>query len=342
MMTTPAVSRSRAIGSMAGAFASVAIIPGKAFAAGAFNYKYGHHFSTDHPIHVRSVQMWDAVRKETNGRLNVRSFPNSQLGGDIQMLSQLRAGALEMQAISGAFLSTVVPSAALENVPYTVRTLKAAWALMDGPVGAYMRKETAEKTGIYMFENVFDSGFRQITSSTHPIRTAADFAGFRVRIGEIKIFVDLFKGLGASPTPLAAPELYTALQTKTVDGQDNPLNTVETARYFEVQKYLSITNHMWAGDWLAINGDAWEKLPADIKLIVQKHAHRAVALERGDSARLAAATGDKLVRQGLIMNVTDYNSCKAKLVASGFYTALREQFGSTAWTLLEAAIGKVG
>jgi TRAP-type C4-dicarboxylate transport system substrate-binding protein len=213
---------------------------------------------------------------------------------------------------------------------------------MDGPVGAYLRKATAEKTGIYMFENIFDSGFRQITSSTHPIRTAADFAGFRIRVPEIKMWVDLFKGLGSSPTPIAAPELYTALQTKTVDGQDNPLNTVETARYFEVQKYLSITNHSWAGDWLAINGDAWAKLPADIKAIVQKHARTAVALERGDSARLDAALAEKITRQGLVTNVADYNSCKAKLVASGFYTGLKEQFGPQAWSLLEAAIGKVG
>ena len=341
-MSPRTLPRSQAIGTIGSAFASIAFVRSTASAAETFTYKYGHHFTTDHPIHVRSVQMWDEVRKETNGRLTVKTFPNSQLGGDIQMLSQMRSGALEMQAISGAFLSSVVPVTALENIPYAVKTLPAAWALMDGPLGAYMRKETAAKTGLYMFDKVMDSGFRQVTSSTRPIRNAADFAGFRVRIGEIKIFVDLFKALGASATPLPLPELYTALQTKTVDGQENPLNTVETARYFEVQKYLSITNHMWAGDWLTINGDAWARLGPDIQRVVQKHARTFVALERADSARSAAAVEDKLVRQGLTRNVADYESCKSKVIASGFYASLKEQFGPTAWSLLEASIGKVG
>ena len=141
---------------------------------------------------------------------------------------------------------------------------------MDGALGAYVRRDFASK-GIYVFEKTYESGFRQVTSSTKPIHRVDDFAGFKIRVLPAAIFVDLFKLLGAAPVPIDGSEMYVAMQTHIVDGQDSPLATIESFRLFEVQKYISITNHIWGGYWIAANAEAWNALPDDIRGIVSRN-----------------------------------------------------------------------
>ncbi len=306
--------------------------------AAQFNYKYGTPTQPTHPLTLRAIQMWDAVRSETGGRLDVKVFPNSELGGDTAVLTQLRSNAIQFLNFTGGIMASVVPSAAVDGVGYAFKNSEQAFATMDGPLGALVRKDLMA-AGIFAFEKIWDNGFRQITSGTKPIQTDADLAGFKIRTPASKLWVEMFKALGASPTPMNIAELYTSLQTHIVDGQENPLAIIEAAKFYEVQKYLSITNHMWTGFWLIANGDAWSALPGDIQTVVTRNATKYALLERSDVAKMTTETLAQLKTQGMAVNTADAASFKAKL--GPYYAVAKELVGAQAFGLLEQSVGKL-
>lgn len=320
-------------------FASIGIVRSPARAA-QFDYKFSHGTPVDHPLHVRAVQMFDAIRAETNGRLDVKIFPNNILGGETAQLTQLRSGAIQFMIIQGVSLGTVVPAAQMDGVGFAWKDSRQALAAYDGPMGTYLRKEVAAK-GIYSFDKVFDFGMRVVTTSSHPIHTASDFQNLKLRTPPAQIEVDLFRTLGASPTPIVFPELYTALQTHVVDGQETPYATIETAKLYEVQKYLSVTNHMPTIFWFLGNQDAWTALPPDIQKIVNRNAVKYTLLERQDIARISDAMADQLRKDGLQFN-TDVDTRSMRTALGPFYAKWKAEFGPTAWSLLEATSGKLG
>jgi tripartite ATP-independent transporter DctP family solute receptor len=333
----PQPSRRQFAAASAAAFASIAVLRSPARAA-QFTYRYGSNLSLDHPLNVRMTEMWNAVRNETHGRLDVTVFPNSELGGDTAMLAQVRSGALQFLTIDGGILQAVVPVAAIQGVGFAFTDSAQAFRAMDGPLGAYVRSDIEAK-GLVVFEKMWANGMRQITSSTKPIRSAADLAGFKIRTPPGRLWVDLFKSLGASPTPLNFSELYTALQAKIVDGEENPYAIIETSKLFEVQKYLSVTNHMWSAYWLLGNSDAWKALPVDVQAVVQRNTAAYALLQRRDVELRNATLADKLRREGMTLNVADTASFRAQL--GDFYRSWRDQFGTTAWGLLEQTSGKL-
>ncbi len=313
--------------------------PRPAAAAGTFQYRYGTPTAPTHPLSLRAAQMWDAVRTETGGRLDVKVFPNSELGGDTAVLPQLRSGAVQFLNFTGGILASVVPSAAVDGVGFAFRNSAQAFATMDGPLGASVRKDM-EAAGIYCFEKIWDNGWRQITSSTKPIANVGDLSGFKIRTPSSKMWIELFKALGASPTPMNIAELYTSLQTHIVDGQENPLAVIEAAKFYEVQKYLSLTNHMWTGFWLIANNEAWKALPPDIQAVVTRNAAKYALLERDDIAKATTETLAKLKTQGLIVNTPDTAPFRAKL--GGYYAIAKELVGAPTFALLEQSVGKLG
>jgi len=181
---------------------------------------------------------------------------------------------------------------------------------------------------------------RQITASTHPIRTADDLASFKIRTPAGALWVDLFRSLGASPTPINFSEVYTALQNHTVDGEENPFAVIATARLYEVQKYLSVTNHMWSAFWFLGNPDAWKALPPDVQAIVERNAAKYALLQRNDTELRNNSLADKLQRSGMTMNVANTSGFRARL--GDFYKRWKATFGDTAWALLEQTSGKLG
>ena len=331
------VTRSHFVAGTASAFASIAIVRAPAKAA-QFNYKMAHGTPTNMAVHVRSAEMWEAVTRETNGAIAVKIFPNNELGSELAQLSQLRSGALQFMIIQGVSLSSVVPGVSMDGLGFAFRNAAQAEGAYDGPLGAYLRKLIIGK-GIFALPRVFNFGMREVTSSSHSIRNAADFAGFKIRTPPAPISVDLFKTLGASPTPIVFPELYLALQTKVVDGQETPYSTIDVAKFNEVQKYLSVTNHMATIFWFLGNMDAWNALPKTMQAIILKHADRAAVLERRDTELQSAATADKLRRLGMVFNTADGASMRAQL--KPFYGRWKTEFGATAWNLLEKTSGKL-
>ena len=327
--------RSFGIG-LAATAATVGVVRSPAPAA-QYNFKIADNTGVEHPRTVRINGMARAIEQESGGRIHMQVFPNNQLGGDAAMLSQLRLGALDFLAIDSALMAGVVPVAGITAMGFVFKDPTVAFRVMDGALGDYIRKDIVAK-GLYPMHDVWDSGMRDITSGTHPIRTADDLQGFKIRTPAANIWVDLFKSLGANPSPIEGAELYAALQTKLVDGQDASLITDEVYRAYEVQKYLSLTNHMWGGCWIVANGTTWNGLPADLQQIISRNSDKYAKLERTDMQILAVSLADKLARRGMIVNSANTDSFRAKLTP--YYQYWKGQFGPTAWGLLEAGVGR--
>ena len=174
------------------------------------------------------------------------------------MLSQLRSGALEMFVLSGTnVLSTMARQTSLYGVGFAFKDYSQVWAALDGDLGAFLRGVIA-KVNLHAFDKLWDIGFRQITSSTKPILTPEDLQGFKIRVPVSPLWTSLFQHLGAAPTSINFSEVYSALQTHIVDGQENPLSLILIAKLYEVQKHISITNHMWDGQFTLVNSRVWK------------------------------------------------------------------------------------
>jgi tripartite ATP-independent transporter DctP family solute receptor len=211
---------------------------------------------------------------------------------------------------------------------------------MDGALGAHVRAEIA-KRGLYAFGKMYDNGYRQITSATKPIKTPDDLNGFKIRVPVAPLWTSLFKAFGASPTSINFSEVYTALQTKVVDGQENPLSLIDTAKLYEVQKFVAITNHMWDGFWFLANKKSWEALPEDLRGIVEAEFNAGAVAEREDLAKMNNTVADSLKGKGLQFVETDAQAFRAKLKSAGFYEEWKGKFGPEAWGILEKAVGNL-
>jgi TRAP-type transport system periplasmic protein len=329
----PGASRRRFLAAWAATLTPFTIVRAPAGAA-QYQFKYGSGLTAEHPQSVRCRQMWAAIERESGGRIHTEMFLNNQLGSDAAMLSQLRLGAIQFLGVGGP-LQPVVPAVDILSVCFAFRSEDEALHTADGPLGDYLRKEILAKD-IYPLRKMWASGMRQMTSSTHPIRTADDLNGFKIRVVNSRISIDFYKTLGASPQPLPNNEMYTALQTKLVDGNDISLVTTEQQRLYEVQKYLSLTYHAWANLWLLASADVWRSLPADLQEIIERNNTKHVLLERRDANALNASLANKLERRGLTVNRPDQASFQRRLPS--YYASCATTFGSTAWGLLQGSV----
>jgi TRAP-type transport system periplasmic protein len=335
-------SRRTFVSGLSTAFAAGAIgAPFVARAAQAeFVYKYANNLPDTHPMNIRAREMAAAIKAETDGRFELQVFPSNQLGSDTDLLSQIRSGGVEFFTLSGLILATRVPAASINGIGFAFPDYPTVWKAMDGELGAYVRSEI-NKVGLDVMEKIWDNGFRQTTSSTKPITGPNDFRGFKIRVPVSPLWTSMFAAFEASPVSINFNEVYSALQTKVVEGQENPLAIISTAKLYEVQKYCSLTNHMWDGFWFLINRRAWEALPEDIRTIVSKNVNAAGVNEREDTAKLNATLNQELAGKGLIFNEPDVAPFRDKLRAAGFYAEWKGKYGEQAWELLEQAVGKL-
>ncbi|MDR5748974.1 TRAP transporter substrate-binding protein [Caballeronia sp. LZ029] len=213
------------------------------------------------------------------------------------------------------------------------------WRGVDGDLGKIIRAQI-DKSGFVSVSKAADNGFRQITSTTKPIKAPDDLRGYRIRVPVSPMFTSLFQTLGANPTSINFNELYTALQTHLVDGQENGLVTIEAGKLYEVQKYVADTNHIWDPFWLLGNPRAFNALPDDLKTIVRREFDRASVEQRADVARLNTSLKSQLSGKGLTFVPADRDAFRAALTKSGFYAQWRDKFGAGPWSALEAVSGK--
>jgi tripartite ATP-independent transporter DctP family solute receptor len=320
----------------------VAILAGGPFISRAraaeYTFKVAHPLAATHPTHLRLQQATEAIAKDSDGRIELRLFPNNQLGGEVDLLNQVRSGAVEMFVVGGLIASSVIPMAALDGVGFAFKDSASVMKGMDGALGAHIRAALMQ-ANLYAPSVIWDYGFRQITSSVSAIQSVADIAGMKIRVPGAAAYVDLFKALGAAPTSIQFNEVYPALQTKIVDGQENPLGVILTSKFFEVQKYCSLSNHIWQGNWVLINGRVWRGLPANLQEIIEKRMNEAGLAQRKDLANQEQSYKDTMAKAGLAFNAVDAESFRKKLTAAGYYTDARKKFGDAAWKILEGAAG---
>ena len=308
--------------------------------AAEFVYRYANNNVVAHPMNVRLREAVDKIKEESSGRMEIQLFPNSQLGGDTDMLSQLRTGAIQMFNLSGLILATFVPVASINGIGFAFKDYAQVWTAMDGPLGAYVRG-AINKVGLHALDNMWDNGYRQVTSSTHAINAPDDLKGFKIRVPVSPLWTSMFKALGASPTSININEVYSALQTKIVEGQENPLSLINLFKFFEVHKYVSLTNHMWDGFWTLANAKAWADLPKDLQDIVARNINGAALKEREDVSALNGSLQGDLTQKGMAFNATDTDKFRATLRAAGFYSEWKDKYGPEAWAVLEKQVGSL-
>ncbi len=308
--------------------------------AAEFSYKYGNNLPMSHPLNVRAKEAADEIREKSNGRVDIAIFPNNQLGGDTDMLSQVRSGGIQFFTPSSLVIATLVPVAAINALGFAFSDYSQVWNAMDGQLGAHVRA-SIRKIRLYAFDKMWDNGFRQMTSSKAPIQQAADLEDLKIRVPVSPLSIAMFKGLGASPTSLQFSEVYSSLQTKIVDAQENPLPIIQVAKLYEVQKYCSLTNHIWDGFWFIANGAAWDRLPDDLKAIVADGINGAGMRQREDIKKLNDSVVTDLQGKGLAFNTPSADSFRAALRDAGFYKEWKGRFGDEAWAALEASVGKL-
>ncbi len=308
--------------------------------AAEITLKYANNASLDHPVNIRASQIAERIKADTDGRVEMQIFANSQLGADTDMLSQLRSGGVEMMTLSGLILSILVPAASINGVGFAFPDYATVWKAMDGSLGEYIRGQIA-KSGLIAMDRIWDNGFRQVTASSKPIKTQQDLEGFKIRVPVSPLWTSLFKSLGAAPTGINFSETYSALQTHIVDGQEQPLVVIDTSKLYEVQKFCSLTNHMWDGYWWLVNRRAWAAIPEALRTVVAKHINQGALDERADVASLNSSLQTTLEQKKLVFNTVETASFVAALRKNGFYAEWKGKYGDEAWALLEQACGKL-
>lgn len=306
--------------------------------AATFKLKMANNSPLTHPQSVRQQEAAARILKATNGEVNIQLFPNNQLGSDTDMLSQLRTGAIDYFTLSGLILSTLVPAASINGIGFAFKDYATVWKAMDGSLGAYVRGQIHQH-GLLAMDKMWDNGFRQITSSTRPIKTPEDLKGFKIRVPISPLWTSMFEAFGASPVSINFSEVYSALQTKIAEGQENPLSLIEIAKLYEVQKYCSLTSHMWDGFWMLANPRSFARLPKPAQKIVAEELNRAAVEERADIAKLNVSVAADLKKKGLQFIEVDKPAFRAKLKAAGFYAEWKKKYGDQAWGILESEVG---
>jgi tripartite ATP-independent transporter DctP family solute receptor len=332
------ITRRRLLGVTSAAWAS-SILARPASAAAEFEFKLGVNTPDNHPLTLRLIEAAKAIGAQSSGRLNVTVFPNSQLGGDPEMLSQLRAGGIDLLAAPSLTLSILVPLSGLPSIGFAFNSYDQVWAAMDGGVGEVVR-DAIGKAGIVPMKKIWDNGFRQITSSSsRQLNSVEDLKGFKIRVPVTALLTSLFSGLGALPSSISVSELYSSLQTHIVEGQENPLAQISTNKFYEVQKYCALSNHCWSGYWIVANRRALSSLPADLLEIVNSQFDAAAIKERADLLAMDRLLQADLTAKGMIFNTPDPVQFRAALVKAGFYAQWQKTYGPEAWARLEQYTG---
>jgi tripartite ATP-independent transporter DctP family solute receptor len=264
-------------------------------------FKVGIGLSEDHPQALAVKYFAEQLAAKSGGKLVAKLYPGGALGNDVSMTSALRGGTLEMTVPDSSTLMALIKPFGVLNLPLTFNTEQEADAVLDGPFGQKLLAKLPEKglVGLGYWEN----GFRHVTNSRRPITKADDIAGLKLRVIQNQLFLDSFNALGANATPMPFTELFSAMEQAAVDGQENPTATILASRFYEVQKHLVLSRHMYSTWVLLMSKKTWDELSAQEQKIVQDAAREATLYER----KTIRAFGDKalgeLKKQG--MQVTE-------------------------------------
>jgi len=302
---------------------AILLLSSFAFAAPKYVLKLGHVADPAKPYAIAGEYFAELVKEKTNGEVEIQVFPSSQLGNQRDLIEGLIFGTLDLTLTSTAVLGNFLPKIAIFDLPFLFRDVKHAYKALDS-IGMEIGKELEPK-GIKLLA-FFENGIRHLTNNVRPVRAPEDMKGLKIRVMEQKIYIEMMKALGANPTPMAFGELFTALQQGTVDGQENPVSHIWTKRFFEVQKYISLTGHVYAAEPLLISMITWNKLPVDAKAAIILSAAEAKSWHR---AQCVASDNDmwkKVIDSGLT-EVIEVDKEPFRLATAGVWKLFEDQVG---------------
>ena len=338
------ILRKHFVAAAGGAFSALALP--KWAGAAEFNYRLGTDFPVSHPVVLRSSAAAVKIRARdqratSKSTSTTTTFPRATTH---RWFFRTRLGGIEFTQVNQGAVETVVPAVGLQVVPFAFANYNDVWNAMDGAVGKYIRDAVVKaNVGLYPFATMWTSGFRQVSNNVRPIKTPADFKGLKIRTTDAPIIHDAFKALGAIPVSVSGGEIYTALQTRLVDGGDITLVSVESSKFYEVQKFISLTNHQWQGNHMLASSLGMQKLPPAFRDIVERNFNAAALLDRDDIAK-----SDQTLRgtssmwsHGMSFNTTDIQAFRASIRSAGLYASWRDKFGAASWGLLEQTVGKL-
>jgi tripartite ATP-independent transporter DctP family solute receptor len=310
-----------------------------AFAQGArHRLKFADDVPSYHPlsIHVRSANK--RILNESGGLIDIRMFTDSRMGNDQLMLKEVRGGTIDFLMLPPLALARQAPVAAISAVGFAFHDYKAVWAAMDGALGALVRG-AAERLGLHVFDKMWDNGYHQVTSGSHPITASQDLKQFKIQVTDNAMSAPMFKALGAEPAAVDAGDVYGALEANKLDGEEGSLPDLASAKLYEVQKYCSLTSHMWDGFWLVANSASWKSLPPKLQEILARNYDMAAVAYRADLEALNATTTDDLTAKGMVFNKTEPKPFREALIKAGYYSEMKTKFDAKAWTTLEKYSG---
>ena len=262
--------------------------------------KFGHLNNTDHPVSLGVKRFAELVAAKSGGKLKVQEFPSSTLGNEIQQQSALQGGVQEMAAPATTSLVGIVKEFGLVDFPFAVASFAQADSLLDGSFGKALLARLPDKGLISL--GYWDLGFRNVTNSRRPISRLEDFAGLKLRVIPNPVFLESFKALKSNPVPLSFSELYGALEARAVDGQENPFAVILSNKFYEVQKFVSATNHVYAANILLVSKRFWDKLSATEQRILNEAADETRAYQRQISRSAALKAVTELQAKGMSFN----------------------------------------
>jgi tripartite ATP-independent transporter DctP family solute receptor len=306
------------------------------------NIKVGIGLTADHPQGQAVAKFGELVSQKSDGKIKVKLFAGGLLGNDVSMVSSLQGGTQEMTIPD---TSTLVGIAGLKefgliNLPFVLNSSQEADELLDGPWGQKLMAKLPEKglVGLGFWEN----GFRQISNNRHPINKAEDISGLKLRVIQNPLFIDTFKALGANALPMPFPEVYTALETGTVDGQENPLATLIASKFYEVQKHAVISNHIYSVWAFLISKKFWDKLSPDEQKILTEAANEATAFERKTIRAFDATALEEIKAKGIqVTTLSEEETAKLRELTKPVSAKFTQEFGEAGANEMMAELEKI-
>lgn len=257
----------------------------------------------DHPHGLGAKKFAEVIKEKSDGKMKAMIFASGTLGGDTQVISSVQGGIVDMTLVTPGLLSGIEKGFGLYGLPFLFNNSIEVDAVLDGPTGQALLTKL-EPHGLIGL-GYWDHGFRHVTNNKHPVKTLEDLNGLKLRLQQIPTAIESFKALGANVVPLSFTELYTAMETSTVDGQENPLPAIETSKFYEVQKYLSLTGHVYDPLVAIFSKRIWDKLNDAERELVRSAALEAQAYERQVSRDMAVSSRDVLAKKGMQINELD-------------------------------------
>lgn len=286
--------------------------------------KLGHIADPQNPYAQGAQKFADLVAEKSGGTIKVEVYPSSQLGNQRDLVEGLTLGTLDLTMTSTAVLGNFHPQVAVFDLPFIFRDREHAFKALD-TVGMEIAKDLEEK-GMKVLA-YYENGVRNMTNNIRPIRVPEDMKGLKIRVMEQPIYIAMMKALGANPTPMAFGELFTALQKGVIDGQENPAAHIYTKRFFEVQKYISLTEHTYSAEPLVVSMITWNKLTPEQQTIIQEAAEEACDWQRQLAIDLENGYWDKIRESGKSEIITDVDKEAFREATAPVWKDFEDQVG---------------